>query len=154
MKPIKLCFCASSGGHYWELLQLSELAQKYDSFLITEKTEFNIEPFCKNFYLTDALNRKSWNFLFKLLVTTFCIFKILLKEKPAVIISTGALVTFPIMLIGKCMNAKIIYVESFVRVDSKSLTGKLIHPFVDLFIVQWRKALKVYPRAIFGGQIY
>ncbi|WVW85957.1 hypothetical protein I302_107995 [Kwoniella bestiolae CBS 10118] len=35
---------------------------------------------------------------------------------------------------------KIIYIESFARVKSLSLSGKLVRPFVDKFLVQWPEA--------------
>ncbi|WWC71832.1 uncharacterized protein I206_105791 [Kwoniella pini CBS 10737] len=35
---------------------------------------------------------------------------------------------------------KIIYVESFARVKSLSLSGKLVKPFVDKFLIQWPEA--------------
>jgi UDP-N-acetylglucosamine:LPS N-acetylglucosamine transferase len=77
-----------------------------------------------------------------------------LKEKPDTIISTGALVTFPICLLGKLMRKRIIYIESFARVDTASLTGKLMYRIADLFIVQWEELLKIYPKAMYGGGIF
>ena len=35
---IKVCFAASSGGHYEQLLMLKPLMLKYKSFIVTEKT--------------------------------------------------------------------------------------------------------------------
>ena len=49
---------------------------------------------------------------------------------------------------------KIIYIESFARVDEASLTGKLMYPIADKFIVQWEEMLKLYPKAVYGGAIY
>ncbi len=78
----------------------------------------------------------------------------LIKEKPDIIVSTGALVTCPISLLGKLMRKKIIYIESFARVDNASLTGKLFYKIADVFIVQWEELLKIYPKAIYGGGIF
>jgi len=77
-----------------------------------------------------------------------------MKERPSCIISTGALATYPICIIGFIMRIKIIYIESFARVDSPSLTGKLMYKFADLFIVQWEEMLEVYPKAKYGGGIF
>ena len=79
--------------------------------------------------------------------------KIIEKEKPDVIITTGALLSFPFCFIGR-KKSKIIYIESFARVNNKSLTGKLIYPFADLFIVQWKSMLKYYPKAKYTGGIF
>ena len=52
------------------------------------------------------------------------------------------------------MRKKIIYIESFARVDNASLTGKLFYKIADVFIVQWEELLKIYPKAIYGGGIF
>jgi UDP-N-acetylglucosamine:LPS N-acetylglucosamine transferase len=77
-----------------------------------------------------------------------------MKEKPDCIISTGALITYPICLLGKMMGKKIIYIESFARVDRPSLTGKFMYKVADLFIVQWEELLKHYPKAVHTGGIF
>ena len=77
-----------------------------------------------------------------------------MQEKPEVIITTGALIAFPFCLIGKLKKTKVIYIESFARVNNKSLTGKLVYPFADLFIVQWESMLELYPKAKYTGGIF
>ena len=42
-KKMKICFAASSGGHYEQLMMLKPLMEKYDSFVITEKTDYSAE---------------------------------------------------------------------------------------------------------------
>ena len=77
-----------------------------------------------------------------------------MKEKPDVVITTGALVAFPICLIAKIFGKHIIYIESFARVNSRSLTGRLLYPISDLFLVQWEEMLKFYPKAKYVGGIF
>lgn len=84
----------------------------------------------------------------------FQAYAILKKEKPDCIISTGALMTYPVCLLGKMRKIHIIYIESFARVDEASLTGKLMYPLADLFLVQWEDMLKVFPKAIYAGGIF
>ena len=64
------------------------------------------------------------------------------------------MVSFPFCLVGKLKRKKIIYIESFARVDKKSLTGRLVYPFADLFLVQWEPMLKCYPKAEYVGGIF
>ena len=59
-KKIKLCFSASSGGHYEQLLMLKPLMDKYDSFIITEKTLYNSEIQNKKVYYLKQVNRKDY----------------------------------------------------------------------------------------------
>ncbi len=150
----KICFAASSGGHLEEISNLRKLLQGHDGFLFTEKSDFSVASFCEKAYYVDQINRKELLFLFKFLRLFFQSFKILIHEKPDCVISTGALATYPISLLAKIMGKKLIYIESFARVDTPSLTGKLVYPIADLFIVQWEDAIKFFPKAVYGGWIF
>lgn len=149
----KICFTASSGGHLEEVSKLSILQEKYESFLVTEKNDFMELTFCKKVYYVSKLNRKEALFFAKFIGVCAQTIHILIKEKPDMIISTGALTTYPLCLFGKIMGKKIIYIESFARVDTASLTGKFMYRIADLFIVQWQEMLEIYPKAIYGGGI-
>lgn len=156
MEKIKICFTASSGGHLEEISQLKNIAKRYTNFLITEnveKIEENKNIFEKE-YLLPQINRKEFLFFIKFIYIFIKAFFILKREKPNYIISTGALCTYPICLIGKVIGAKIIYVESFARCETLSLTGKLMKNVADMFIVQWDTVLKCFPNAIYGGGIF
>lgn len=150
----RMCFTASSGGHLEEIAKLAGLVDQFDIFLVTEKGQFQELSFCKSVYYLDQINRKEVLFIPKYIKTFFQSLCILLKEKPKIIISTGALATFPICLLGKLMRKQVIYIESFARVDTASLTGKLMYRIADLFIVQWEELLKFYPKAVYGGSIF
>ena len=56
--------------------------------------------------------------------------------------------------LGKLFGKKIVYIESYARMNNKSLSGKLIYPIASLFIVQWKEMLKLYPKAKYLGGIY
>ena len=76
------------------------------------------------------------------------------KERPDVVISTGAANAIPMCLIAKFFKKKVIFIETFARISSPSKTGKFMYKYADLFIVQWKELLKFYPNALFGGWIY
>ena len=69
-------------------------------------------------------------------------------------ITTGVLAIVPLALLMKLFGGKLIYIESFAKVTSKTLSGKLLYRFADQFYVQWEEMLKLYPKAIFKGGIY
>lgn len=150
----KICFAASSGGHLEEIARLVEIKKNREVFLLTEKGSFNELNFCDKVYYVKQINRKEVLFFLNFISLTVKSFSILMKEKPDCIISTGALATYPICLIGKMMRKKIIYIESFARVDTPSLTGKLMYKVADLFIVQWEEMLQFFPKAVYGGGIF
>ena len=80
--------------------------------------------------------------------------KVLHSEKPDLIISCGAAPAVPFFYLGKLMGAKLIYIEVFDRIDKPTMTGKMVYPLVDKFIVQWEEQKKVYPKAINLGSIF
>lgn len=153
VKQLKVCFAASSGGHLEEMSRLSSLVQEGD-FVLTERSEMAALDWCKNIVYVPQMNRREWLFILKFIWLFLKSFYWMIKEKPDAIVSTGALITYPICLIGKMFGKRVIYIESFARVDQSSLTGKLLYKIADIFIVQWKEMLKVYPHAIYGGGIF
>ena len=151
---MKICFIASSGGHWEELMCLKKIAQENETFYITEQggqaSDSNLEPMS----LVPQINRKEKHFLPHLLRLFGRAFSILHKEKPRVLITTGALACYPFCVVQKLRRGKVIYVESFARVNNASLTGKLVYPFADLFLVQWESMTEVYPKAKYVGGIF
>lgn len=153
-KIIKICFAASSGGHYEQLLMLRPLMDKYDSFVITEETLYKSELQGKKTYYLKQVNRREKTFLFCMLINTIRSLNIYIREKPDVVISTGVLAVIPICLIAKLFGRKLIYIESFAKVTSSTLSGKLLYKFADRFYVQWEPMLEVFPNAVYLGGIY
>jgi UDP-N-acetylglucosamine:LPS N-acetylglucosamine transferase len=150
----KYCFAASMGGHLEEVACLKEIAKDGTSFLLTEKGGFQEISFCDKTRHVLQINRKEKTFIFKFIALFFESLAIFMQERPDCIISTGALATFPICVIAKLFGKKVIYIESFARVDAPSLTGKLMYHVADLFIVQWQEMLEFYPNAVYGGGIF
>lgn len=153
-KIIKICFAASSGGHYEQLMMLKPLMDKYDSFVITEKTDYSTKAKGEKTYYMNQVNRRERDFIWQMIVNTLKAIDIYRKEKPDVVICTGVLAMIPTCLIAKLMGKKLIYIESFAKVTSPTETGKLLYKFADQFYVQWEPMLKFYPKAIYLGGIY
>lgn len=154
MKKRKICFAASSGGHYEQLMMLKPLMEKYDSFILTEKTQYEAKVAGEKTYYLKQVNRKEKTFLLRMLQNVFLTFGIFLNEKPNVVICTGVLAMIPMCLLVKLFGGKLIYLESFAKVTSPTETGKLLYRFADQFYVQWEPMKKVYPKAIYLGGIY
>lgn len=154
-KNFKICFAASSGGHFEQLLMLAPLMDKYKSFVVTEKTNYQIGKVQdRNTYYLIQINRKEKIWFLKFILNFLLSLKIFFREKPDIIVSTGVLATIPICLICKLFKRKLIYIESFAKVTSPTLSGKLLYKYADRFYVQWESMLKVYPKAIYLGGIY
>lgn len=153
----KVMFISSTGGHLSELLQLSPLLKKYDSCLITEKTKSNLSlknKYNKVYYLVYGTRHYKFSYMFKFLYNIFKSFILYIKERPNVIITTGTHTAVPMCYIGKLFGSKVIFIETFANSKTKTLSGRLVYPIADTFIVQWKEMLKLYPKATYGGWIY
>lgn len=154
----RVLFISSTGGHLSEMMRLSPLFKKYNYFIITEKdesTKMLAQKYKKKvFYLIYGTKDHIVTYPFKLLANCFKSLYFYLKLRPKYIVTTGAHTAGPMCCIGKILGSKIIYIESFANIETKTVTGRLIYHFADLFIVQWEEMLKMYPKAIFGGWIY
>lgn len=153
-KEKKICFISSSGGHLEQLKQLKLVADKYDHYYVLPRNA-STEKFIERKYLVGDFYRKNRiQFLFRFGITAIQQFIIFLKERPDVVITTGAGVVIPTCLYAHFFGKKLIYIESFARMKSLNKTAELLNRYSDLFIVQWEDLLKIVPNAVYGGWIY
>lgn len=154
----KVLFIASTGGHLDELMQLKPMFEDYNYHIITEKTKSNLSlqdkyPGRVN-YLVYGTKDKLLAYPFKLIYNCFKSVFLYFKIRPKYIITTGTHTAVPICYLGKIFGSKIIFIETFANRNTKTLSGRLVYPIANLFIVQWQDMLKLYPKAIYGGWIY
>jgi UDP-N-acetylglucosamine:LPS N-acetylglucosamine transferase len=112
--------------------------EDYEIFFITYDSYRTRE--LKNAYLFDNIGS---NFI-KMLLNIPNFLSILFKEKPDIFISTGAEIAVPFFYLAKLFNIYTIYIESYSRVLEPSMTGMLVYPVSDIFLVQWEYLLKKY----------
>ena len=149
---LKVCLVGSSGGHLTHLYMLKPFWENKDRFWVTfdkqdAKSILKDERMYPCYYPT---NRNIKNLIRNIGVA----WKVLRKEKPDVIISSGAAVAVPFFYLGKLFGKKLIYIEVFDRIDKPTMTGKMVYPIVDKFIVKWEEQKEVYKKAINLGSIF
>jgi len=154
----KILFISSTGGHLSELLQLKPMFKKYDYHIITEKTKSTISLQDKYInkidYLVFGTKDHIFTYIFKFIWNIIKSIYLYFKIRPKVIITTGTHTAVPMCYIGKLFGSKIIFIETFANSNTKTLSGKLVYPIANLFIVQWEEMLKLYSKATYGGWIY
>lgn len=153
----KVLFISSTGGHLNELLQLTPIFKNYNSYLITEKTKSTIglkDKFNKVNYLVYGTKDHLISYIFKFLYNFLKSLILYIKIRPKVIVTTGTHTAVSMCYIGKLFGSKIIFIETFANRTTKTLSGRIIYPIANTFIVQWESMLELYPKAIYGGWIY
>lgn len=149
---MKICFVGSSGGHLFHLYLLKRFWQDKERFWVTFEKEDALSLLeGERFYFCYGPSNRS---LKALLINTWRAVKILRKEKPDLIVSSGAAPAVPFFWLGKLMGAKTVYIEVFDRVDAPTVSGRMCYPVSDAFIVQWEEMKQVYPKAENLGSIF
>lgn len=147
-RRIKICLACSHGGHLTEMLELSEAFAGHDTFYFCyEADTTRVLP---NVYLVPNMARNPIEFIKNL----FRVARIFHKEKPDLVVSTGAEIAIPVVLIAKLTGVPVVYIECGAQVTHPSVTGRLMYWLADTFYVQWPELLKAYgPRAMFRGSL-
>ena len=151
-------FISSCGGHLSELLKLSNCFDNYNYHIITEKNKSTL--FLKNkyidktSYLLYGTKKHILIYPFILIINSFISLYYFIKYNPGYIVTTGTHTAGPMCCIAKIFRRKVIYIETFANIHTKTVTGRLIYHFADLFVVQWKDMLKIYPKATYGGWIF
>ena len=145
---MKICLVCSHGGHLSEILQLIDALEGHETFFITYDSSRTRN--LKRKYLLQNIGTNPW-LMARAFVSTF---RILLKEKPRLIISTGSEIAIPAFYLAKLLRIKTVFIESWTRVDRPTGTGRIVYPVSDLFFVQWERLLSKYgKKAKYEGAI-
>ena len=149
---MKICFVGSSGGHLTHLYMLKPFWQDKERFWVTfDKADARSLLEGERVYPAYYPSNRS---IKALAINTVRAIRILHKEKPDLIVSSGAAPAIPFFWLGKLTGAKTIYIEVFDRIDKPTISGKVCYPVTDMFIVQWEEMKQVYPKAINLGSIF
>jgi len=143
----KVLLVCSSGGHLDQLLVLEPWLNNRDVAIAT----FNKLDAAsrvgrwRHYWLCWPTNRRVWNNLRNLFKAGW----ILRKEKPDLIVSTGAAPAVPFFYLGRIFWQKpTIFVECFDRVGRPTLTAWLVRPVTSLFVCQGQSQLAGWPRRV------
>lgn len=132
---LKVLAVGSAGGHWTQLMRLLPALDQHDVALISTMDQ----GIGKRFYrVLDANQREKWAML-KMMVQVFWI---VLRERPHVVLSTGAAPGYMALRFGRLFGARTIWVDSFANVDQLSLAGRLAGPHADLWLTQWAHLAK------------
>ncbi len=134
-----------------QLLELSECWQGYAVFYVSTlgSVAQKLQKLGR-FYITGECNREHPLQALRVLVN--CV-RIVLKEKPNVIVSTGAAPPCLLCIVGRLFGAKIVWVDSIANVDHLSLSGRIIRPFANLMLTQWPEVAEKYDSVYYSGSL-
>jgi len=150
-KRLKICLICSVGGHFKQMLKLTQAWKDCNYFYV-----LFYKPLINSFlekektYLVCSPERNPFLFILNIFQSLI----VFLKTWPDVVISTGAGVAVAMCYIAKLFGKKVVYIEDWCIVEHPSVTGRVIYPISDLFIIQREQLKEFYPKAVFGGELF
>lgn len=148
----RVLLVCSSGGHLAQLMRLRPWWEHHDrswacfpladarSLLADERVDWVHHPTTRNV----------WNLIRNLGLAV----RVLRRERPDVVVSTGAGAAVPFLWIGRLLGCRTVFLEVYDRIDSPTLSGRLCAPVTDLFLVQWPEQQRFYRRSVVAGTVY
>jgi beta-1,4-N-acetylglucosaminyltransferase len=151
-KRADLMLVCSSGGHLLQLVALRESWQTFSRVWVTfDKSDArSLLERERVFFAHGPTNRSLKNLLRNLLVA----WRVVGEVRPKVVMTTGAGVAVPVAWVARLRGAKVVYVESFARIDGPSLSYRLIAPFAERRYVQWPELAQRLPGTRFAGSVF
>ncbi len=142
---MKVVLVSSTGGHLAQLLALSPAWRSYQRLWVTFDKGNGIDALREEnvVWAHHPTTRHLGNALRNLVLAV----RLLREHRPHLIVSTGAGVAVPFFLAARAMRIRTVFVEVVDRVASRTLTGRLVYPLADEFVVQWDAQRELYPAA-------
>lgn len=131
---MKILAIASGGGHWVQLLRMRPAFEGADVVYATVRDGYRNDVGNAEFRLIPDCNR--WNKL-AVLRSAAAIFLLLLRERPDVVITTGAAPGYFGVRFGKLLGARVVWVDSVANAEELSMSGRKAGSFVDLWLTQW-----------------
>jgi UDP-N-acetylglucosamine transferase subunit ALG13 len=142
----KLCLVSACGGHLTELRKLKPVYEKHSFFYVINNPIVQPSDMQGKTY-TITLCERDW----RAGINFWEAFRILLRERPDCIVSTGAWPAIPFAIVGRILGIPNIYIETMARVTLPSLTGRFMYYLADRFFYPWRQLSHFFPKGHYCG---
>jgi beta-1,4-N-acetylglucosaminyltransferase len=151
MSSLRVGLVCSGGGHLAHMMWLRSWWEQHDRFFVTfDGVAGRVQVAEERVYWAyQPTNRNPSNLLRNLGLA----WRVLRKERPDVLVSTGAGVMVPFFWVAHLLNIPTVFLEVYDRVDKPALSGRLVAPWVDQVVVQWPEMVGQYPNCVNLGTI-
>lgn len=145
---MKVCIVSSCGGHLTEVRLLKPVYEAHAHFYVLNQS---IPLPADMVGRTHIIRHSERDWL--TLVNLWEAWRILRRERPSVLLSTGAGPIVPFAVVARAMRIPVVFVETLTRVDRPSLTGRIMYHLADRFFYQWPGLARFFPRGTHGGPL-
>ena len=149
-KKLKVFAVASIGGHWVQLLRIAKALEKeFDVVYMSthEKCATMVEG-----RVYDSMNDFSrWDF-YKMFPELLHSIYIICKEKPSIVITTGAAPGLVCLFAAKICGIRTVWIDSIANVEHISFSGRIASKFDSRIYTQWPSLAG--NKVIFAGNIF
>ena len=124
---------ASAGGHWTQLMRLRPAFNECDVAFVSTRPQGRVTG-SERFYCVPDANKSEKLAMIRM---TIALIAVVLRERPDVVISTGAAPGYIAIRLARMFGARTIWLDSMANVERLSLSGKLSLTHVDLCLTQW-----------------
>ncbi len=144
----KICIVSSCGGHLTEVRALRPAYSAHEHFyVLNDRIPLPDDMVGRTYFIRHA--ERDW----RVVLNVFEALRILVRERPNLILSTGAGPVVPFALVGKLLGIPTLFVETIARITRPSLTGRIMYRLADRFVFQWPSLARFFPDGICGGPV-
>ena len=145
---VKVCIVSSCGGHLTEARALRPAFQHHPHFyVVNDRIALPDDMQGRTYFITHA--ERDW----RVLTNFWEAWRILRRERPTIILSTGAGPIVPFALVGRALGIPVIFVETIAQVTEPSVSGRIMYHLADRFFYQWKALARHYPDGVYGGPV-
>lgn len=141
---------ASGGGHWVELLRLRPSFEGCRVAYLTVQRAYERDVVGSRFHVVNDATR--WSRA-GLAILALQVLVVLLRERPDVVVSTGAAPGYFAIRLGRLLGARTCWVDSIANVETLSLSGQRVGPFADLWLTQWEHLAQPGGPSFHGGVV-
>ena len=147
----KICAVASAGGHLSQLLLLQPVWSGMQVICVSTgpMVRQKLQSIGRTYIVGECNHRHP----IKTAVVAFKCLRVVLRERPDFVLSTGAASGFLTCFWGKLFGAEVIWIDSIANTERLSMSGRMIRHFADLVLTQWPQVSARYPNVEYTGEL-
>ncbi len=149
---LKVVVACSAGGHMIQARRFESIYSQYDYCFFTFRCQV-AQALAQSHPVVTIPNitrKNPWSWVHGMVLSAYWAFRI----RPDVVFTTGAGIVFFFCLFCKLLGSRLVFLESMARVESLTLTGRMLYPAADLFLVQWPHLAQRYRKAEYRGRLF
>ena len=132
-KP-RLLAIASGGGHWVQLMRLKPAFEDFDSAYVSMFESYVDQVAGARYYVIPDASRFNPQAMSPVF---FRALKILWRERPHVIVTTGAAPPLAFLLLGRLIGARTLWIDSIANTERMSSSGRIAKKLAHKVISQW-----------------